>query len=80
MTDISPPQPGEYAEYYQSYIDCVPAGPFLDSFTAQPDMLRELLADLPDGEDNQPHPPYTWTLRQVLGHLIDVARLLSTRL
>lgn len=77
---ITPPGPGEYAEYYQSYIDHVPDGPFMDSFAAQPAALRELLSALPDGEDTRPHPPYTWTLRQVLGHLIDVERLFSTRM
>jgi len=77
---ITPPATGEYAEYYQSYIDHVPEGPFMDSFAGQPDMLRQLLSDLPAGEDNKPHPPYTWTLRQVLGHLIDVERLFSTRM
>lgn len=81
MTDtISAPQPGEYADYYQSYIDHVPDGPFLESFAAQPTQLRQLLDDLPPGEDRKQHAPYTWTLRQVVGHLIDVERIFSTRM
>ena len=82
MTTISfsPPAKGEYPEYFESYISKVPTGDFIDVLAGQPQMMRDLLGDLPEGEDNKPHPPYTWTLKQVVGHLLDVERIFSTRM
>ena len=42
--------------------------------------MKELLGDLPEGEDAKLHEPYTWTLKQVMGHLVDTERIFSTRL
>lgn len=78
-TRISPPSLDEYDNYYQQYISKVPDGDFLTIFAAQPKMLRELVTGLADGEDNTLHAPYTWTIKQVVGHLIDVERIFSTR-
>ncbi len=78
--NIAPPAASEYAEYYQQYLGKVPEGDFLAAFDAQPGMLRTLVGNLPNGEDNKLHEPYTWTLKQVVGHLIDVERIFSTRM
>lgn len=82
MTAAAIERPGanEYAEYYNGYIAKVPDGDFLAAFAAQPERLKRLLGNLPSGEDLRLHEPYTWTLRQVIGHLIDVERLFSARL
>jgi uncharacterized damage-inducible protein DinB len=79
---ISPaaPDQSEYAPYYHQYISKVPEGDFLAVFAKQPESLQHLFSDLPDGEESKLHEPYTWTLKQVLGHLIDVERIFSTRL
>ena len=77
---ISTPPQGEYNEYYHRYISQVPDGDFLTVFAAQSDMLRELVGGLSEGEDNVLHSPHTWTIKQVVGHLIDVERIFSTRL
>lgn len=77
---ISPPTSGEYNDYYQRYISKVPEGEFLTIFASQPDMLREIVGGLADDEVGRLHAPYTWTLKQVIGHLIDIERIFSTRL
>lgn len=79
-TEISSPSPDEYASYYHQYVSKVPDGNFLTAFAVQPDMLRDLVGSLTDGECNTVHAPYTWTIKQVIGHLIDVERIFSTRL
>ncbi|MFK7822494.1 MAG: DinB family protein [Planctomycetaceae bacterium] len=78
-THISPPSADEYADYYQQYVGKVPDGDFLTVFAAQPAMLRELVGGLASGDYNSLHAPYTWTIKQVVGHLIDVERIFSTR-
>ena len=79
-TSFSPPAKCEYPEYFESYISKVPSGDFISTLAGQPQMLRGLLGDLPEGEDNKPHAPYTWTLKHVIGHLLDVERIFSTRM
>lgn len=78
-THISPPSPDEYADYYHQYISEVPNGDFLTVFAAQSETLRELVTGLAGGEDNTLHEPYTWTIKQVVGHLIDIEHIFSTR-
>lgn len=77
---ITAPDQSEYAPYYHQYISRVPEGEFLRVFAKQPEALQQLFGDLPDGEESKVHKPYTWTLKQVLGHLIDIERIFSTRL
>ena len=74
------PDQNEYAPYYHQYISKVPEGEFLAVFAKQPETLQQLFGDLPGGEDSKLHEPYTWTMKQVLGHLIDVERIFSTRM
>ncbi|MFK7735041.1 MAG: DinB family protein [Pirellulaceae bacterium] len=80
VSKFSPPASEAYAEYYQNYVGLVPEGDFLKVFEGQIGLLDELLGDLPAGEDSKLHEPYTWTLKQLMGHLIDVERIFSTRM
>ncbi len=80
LPQLTAPASDEYNEYYHQYISLLPAEQFWDEFAAQPDQLRDLLEDRPRQVLNTPHAPYTWTLKQVLGHLIDCERIFSTRL
>ena len=77
--EISRPTHDEYNSYYHQYISLFQAENFLDGFAAQTGELQQLLGDLSPEQVNQLHEPYTWTLKQVLGHLIDVERIFSTR-
>ena len=80
LEKFSRPAADEYAEFYRRYVSSVPAGDFLEMFEGQTRILIDLLGDLPHGEDVKLHEPYTWTLKQVVGHLIDCERIFSTRL
>lgn len=77
---ISPPAADEYNEYYHRYISLAPDTDFISHFQNQIRLLRELLGNLQPGTDTTLHSPYTWTLKQVVGHLIDCERIFSTRL
>jgi len=80
MNAITRPEPSEYAEYFETYICKFAPTDFWAAFDRQPDQLRALLGDLPAGEESKLHDPYTWTLKQVVGHLIDTERIFATRL
>jgi hypothetical protein len=79
-TSIDLPRPDEYFHYYHQYVSKAPTNDFLQVFEDQIHELRKQLEDLPDDQVNSLHPPYTWTLKQVVGHLIDVERIFSYRM
>ena len=80
MNAITRPEPSEYAEYFETYIGKFTPTDFWADFDRQPDQLCALLGSLPAGEESKLHDPYTWTLKQVVGHLIDAERIFATRL
>ncbi len=74
------PSKQEYFEYYGTYVDKVPDGDILELATAQCDELRKVLGSLKESEAMVLHAPYTWTIKQVVGHLIDAERIFADRL
>ena len=74
------PQPGEYHEYYYRYINLVPDVKVSELLTQQPEQLEALLSDLDPDETLRIHEPYAWTLKQVVGHMIDCERVFAMRL
>lgn len=74
-------QPGvdEFAPYYGRYIERVPDGDILTLLDRQIDDIRETLGRVSKEQENIVHPLYTWTVRQVAGHLIDVEKVFGYR-
>jgi hypothetical protein len=70
------PANDEAFEYYFTYIRLVPPGNLIQLAHEQVDQLRELFRYVPDAVAVQLHAPYTWTIKQVVGHLIDAERIL----
>jgi hypothetical protein len=79
LANINRPATNEYHEYYESYVSKFTAENFFDGFEAQIGELRNLLGGLSEEETSCLHEPYTWNLKQVVGHLIDCERIFSTR-
>ncbi len=74
------PEPDEAADFYWTYIRLVPPGDILEISRRQITQLQTLLADIPEDVAMRLHPPYTWTIKQVVGHLIDTERVFASRL
>lgn len=77
---MRPPDATESAEFYHRYISLVPVGDLMAELRDQTGRLELLFQDRDDSEAEVLHPPYTWTLKQVLGHLIDCERTFGERL
>lgn len=74
------PSTDEYFEYYDTYISKVPDGNILEQLQRQVTELQTLLGTLSEQTAEQVHAPYTWTIKQVTGHLIDAERIFADRL
>ncbi len=71
------PDPSEYAPYFGRYIDHVPDGPILGKLTANP--LEAALRAVSDEAASVRPAPGKWSLKEVLGHVIDTERIMSVR-
>lgn len=65
------PEPTEYDSYYGLYIDQAPAGDILEILTTELEATRRLLASLTEPQEVFRYAPDKWSLREVIGHLID---------
>ena len=74
------PTHDEYFEYYDTYVSKVPDGNIIQLLEEQLTEVRSLLDALSEEEAETIHPPYTWTIKQVTGHLIDTERIFADRL
>lgn len=73
------PEPTEYADYYGKYLANVPEDDILPALEAEMTRTLELLRGVSEEESLVRHPPYTWSTRQVMGHLIDTERVFGYR-
>ncbi len=78
-TTSSRPQPSEYAPYYAKYIDLVPEDGVLGAMRSQLDDEFAFLHSIPEAQATILHPPYTWTIKQVINHLADGERIFNCR-
>jgi hypothetical protein len=73
------PTSTEHAPYYAKYVANVPEDDILSVLERQTDEAKALLRTIPEAQANIVHPPYAWTIKQVIGHLIDSERIFAYR-
>ena len=73
------PAVDEYAATFDRYIRLVPDGDVVELLDKQLARVQTLLEPLSDAQSLALHAPYTWTLKQVLGHLTDCERIFGYR-
>lgn len=73
------PSAQEFAPFYAPYIALVPEGPILETLESQRVDTRTLLDSISEPDSLRLHAPYTWTARDVVGHLIDSERIFAYR-
>lgn len=76
---IAAPLPSEYAEYYGLYIQKVPAGNVLTHLKLQRDATVAMLEGLDEPRAMHRYEPGKWSVKQVLGHIVDGERLFAHR-
>jgi len=73
------PDPGEHAAYYARYVDLVPDGDILEILRDQLGETLALLQHVPRERENYRYAPGKWSLREVVGHVLDTERVMAYR-
>jgi uncharacterized damage-inducible protein DinB len=74
-----PPEPGEVAPYYFTYIDQVEGDEPFAAMSMQLDEVMPLLAGISEEKSLRRYAPGKWSIRQVLNHVSDTERAFAFR-
>jgi len=73
------PAASEYAEYYDKYISLIPGNDILNTLEKQWPDTAALLSARKEAEGNLRYAPGKWSVKEVLGHVIDSERVFAYR-
>ena len=74
------PAADEYAAFYDTYVSKVTETDIVAALEQQIADGRTLFDAIPDDQTNILHDPYTWTIKQVMGHMNDAERVFGYRI
>ena len=73
------PSAGEYADHFDGYISLVGEPDLLAVLNAQASIVHDALSGLSDGRAAHRYAPGKWSVREVLGHVVDGERVFGFR-
>ena len=76
---IARPENDEYAPYYRRYTELVPEGEIVSTLTQQLKSTLRLLRGIDEGKANSRYAPGKWSIKELVGHLLDTERVFSYR-
>ena len=79
MGQIERPGKGEFSSFYLGYVERVPEGDILIQLAGQPDELKAMLRELSDEQARFRFAPGEWSIKEVVGHLVDAERTFAYR-
>jgi DinB superfamily len=77
--DLRRPEAGEHAPYFGRYIGLVPDGDIVDTLMYQLGETLRLLQGVTPERETYRYAPDKWSIREVVGHLLDVERVFAFR-
>ncbi|WP_339296773.1 DinB family protein [Paenibacillus sp. FSL R5-0623] len=77
---VERPTTEEYAVYYERYIQLVPEGNIIEMLEQQANIVQNLLSSLTEEQANYRYAEGKWSVKEVIGHLLDNERIMSSRL
>jgi uncharacterized damage-inducible protein DinB len=73
------PEQSEYLPYYHKYVALVPTGDVIETLTRQSADTLALLGGLDEAQGNHAYEPGKWSIKGVVGHVIDTERIFAYR-
>lgn len=74
------PERNEYAEYYEGYVSSIPEDDVVSVLAGQAAELEAMIAGLPENKGIFSYADGKWTIKELLGHIIDGERVFGYRL
>jgi uncharacterized damage-inducible protein DinB len=76
---VTAPNSGEYTPYYGRYVSLVSTSDMLETLKQQARQTYELFAACSEKDANYSYAPGKWSVKEVLGHMIDTERIFAYR-
>jgi len=73
------PEQGDYAPYYENYIKLVEGGDILKILNDQSKITQDVLNSFSEHKGNYRYADGKWTVKEVVGHLLDTERVFAYR-
>jgi len=73
------PQSSEHPVYFEHYIELVKSNDVLNELEEQLTTVKQLFSKIPSDKEDFKYAPGKWTIKEVLGHLIDTERIMAYR-
>ncbi|MCA1850749.1 MAG: DinB family protein, partial [Acidobacteria bacterium] len=71
------PEVSEYPPYYERYISLIPKGDILTTLAQQLETTLALFRSIPESRADSRYAPDKWSIKELIGHLIDTERILA---
>ncbi len=79
MNSIGPPNSGDYAAFYETYVGKVDTNDLLSGLESSRDSLLRMVEPLDLGMHSYRYAPEKWSLKEILVHLMDAERVFAYR-
>ncbi len=76
---IDRPAAGEYAPYFERYVSRVPEDDVIPVLERQRAEVRQVFAGVPEARGGHRYAPGKWSVREMLGHVLDTERIFAYR-
>jgi hypothetical protein len=73
------PEKNEYNPFYETYVSLVPETEILPALESQMEQTRALISSISEEKSLYRYAPDKWSIRQVIGHMIDGERVFAFR-
>lgn len=73
------PEKSEYPSYYEPYISSVKGSSIIRVLEDQVLSVQALISGIPEDRENFAYAEGKWTLKEVMGHIIDTERIMAYR-
>lgn len=73
------PEPSEYPEYYKNYVNLVKSSDVIKELKDQILNIQAVISEIPEEKEGYAYADGKWTIKQVIGHIIDTERILGYR-
>lgn len=77
--NIGKPEETEYLPYYGNYISLVQDGDIISTLSKQLPETLNLLQSIPESQGGFRYAPGKWSIKELVGHLIDSERIFTYR-